>query len=96
VEIVETAEAYIVEADLPGVTADNVRVSVQDHRLAITGERPRSAEERTGRVHVSERPTGPFVRVIEFRVDVDGRKLRHQLENGVLRVVVPKRKAEGA
>jgi HSP20 family protein len=89
-EVSETDDAYVVAAELPGVTKDQISVRLQDRELVITGEvtdRPR------GRRHRSSRRTGRF----EYRAilpgDVKPDGVSAQLADGVLTVTVPKSQA---
>jgi HSP20 family protein len=89
-DLSETDEAYVVRADLPGVSKDQVDVQLQDRELVITGE---IADTEHGRRHRSSRRTGRF----EFRTylpgDVNADGVTAQLSDGVLTVTVPKSEA---
>ena len=89
-DLSETDDAYVVQADLPGVHKDQVQVQIQDRELIITGEVP---ESQRGRRHRSSRRTGRF----EFRTylpgDVNADAVSAQLSDGVLTVTVPKSEA---
>lgn len=78
----------VVKVDLAGVELDDVGIEVSGRRLAIVGERP--VQETEGRVYQQvEIPSGPFRRVVELQVDVDGDRAKATYEDGVLRVELP-------
>ena len=88
VDIEETDEAFLVEADLPGVKRDDVTVELQDNELRIHGEV--KERERTGILRRRTRRTGQ----VDYRVvlpgEVDADNVEANLQEGVLRVVVRK------
>ncbi|MCL5282467.1 MAG: Hsp20/alpha crystallin family protein [Planctomycetes bacterium] len=91
VDIREDKEAFIIEMDLPGVKAENVRVLVEGQILAIEGQRQLGpCEEVT--THLCERPDGRFVRTFEFDANIENRKIESRWHEGVLTVTVPKNK----
>lgn len=89
----ETEDAYVIEADLPGVHAENVDVSFERGTLTISGTRaatlPATGEPRP-RVHAAERTSGNFARAVRLPEYVDGEKIEANLVDGVLSVRVPK------
>ena len=89
-DVVETAEAVVIELDLPGVEASRIQVAAEGPYLMITGERRRAVPAGPERAVLAERPQGRFVRRIEFRAGFDPAQVRQSFANGVLRLVVPK------
>jgi HSP20 family protein len=91
-DVFETDDAYVIEAELPGVRKDEIDVSLHDRELVITGE----IVEREGRGirHRKQRRTGRF----EYRVflpgDIDPDHVDATLHEGVLIVTVPKAQTE--
>ncbi|HEX7300837.1 MAG TPA: Hsp20/alpha crystallin family protein [Solirubrobacteraceae bacterium] len=88
VDIEETDDAWIVEAELPGVDRDDVSVEVRESELLVTGEI--KERERRGILRRRSRPTGRF----EYRVTLPGaieaEGVEATMANGVLTVRVPK------
>jgi HSP20 family protein len=88
VDIEETEDAWIVEADLPGVDKKDIEVDVRDGELTISGEIKQ--KERKGILRRRTRPVGHF----EFRVSLPGGADPEQVDanvgNGVLTVRIPK------
>jgi HSP20 family protein len=84
----------IVKADLAGVSLDSVGLEVSGRRLTISGERP--LQETEGRVYQQiEIQSGPFRRVVELSADVVAQAARATYDDGILRVELPLRMAEG-
>jgi HSP20 family protein len=92
VDIEETDDAWLVEAELPGVKRDDVNVDMQRDELVISGEI--KEKEREGILRRRTRRVGVF----EFRVrlpgDVDENGIEANLHGGVLTVRIPKARAE--
>ena len=88
VDIEETDEAFLVEADLPGVRRDDVTVELQDNELRIHGEV--KERERTGILRRRTRRMGRFDYRVVLSGEVDADNVEANLQEGVLRVVVRK------
>jgi HSP20 family protein len=88
VDIEETDDAWVLEAEVPGVNRKDVNVDVRDSEVFISGEI--KEKERKGILRRRTRPVGRF----EFRVmlpgDVDGDRIDADLDDGVLIVRIPK------
>jgi HSP20 family protein len=88
VDLCETSEAFIVTAELPGVTRDQVRIEVQDGRLTLQGRR--DARVPCEQYHQVERGHGEFSRSFALPPSVDPTNISADLRNGVLTIVVLK------
>jgi len=88
VDIEETDEAFVVEAELPGVRRDDVTVDLRGNELAVHGEL--TERERVGVLRRRTRRTGRFDYRVTLPADVDGDRVAATLKDGVLRVEVPK------
>jgi HSP20 family protein len=89
IDVYETADAYIVSAELPGLTREQIELSMADSRLTIRGERT----ERGGddvHYHQVERGHGAFSRTFEFNDKIDPDAVAADLANGVLTITLPK------
>ena len=93
VDIHETDEMFTVEADLPGIDKDNVKVDVESGTLVISGERKYEKEEKKENIHRIERSFGRFSRSFSLPSYVDTSKVKARMENGVLKVELPKQEA---
>lgn len=93
IDLYETADAFILEADLPGVKREDVHVAVEGHSLILQGTRTFNETYSDGGFHYQERGGGNFFRQIELRESVDKERIQAEFENGVLRVILPKIKS---
>jgi len=84
-------DAYRIVVELPGVTEDDVDVSVQDGVVRIRGEKRTSHEEKGETWFFSERQFGSFARSFRLPPDADEDAVEAELADGVLTLVVPKR-----
>jgi HSP20 family protein len=89
IDVCETEEGYEIEAELPGVDLDQVRVTLTGDTLTIQGEKIREQRE-SGMFHVMERSFGTFTRTLSFPTMVDGDAIEATGHDGVLRIHVPK------
>lgn len=89
-DVSETDEAYLVEADLPGVKRDQVSVEVTGGEIVISGET--AERERHGVLRRAARRQGRFEYRAALPHDVDPDKVSASLSDGVLTVRVPKAK----
>lgn len=87
-DLCETAEAYIVTAELPGVPRQQIRVDVHDGQLVLHGRR--DARVACEQYHQVERGHGEFSRAFRLPSDVDASRIAADLRDGVLTIVVPK------
>jgi HSP20 family protein len=91
VDIYETSDRYVVTAELPGLTRDEIELAVEDSRLSIRGERPDAAAAgETRRYHQVERGHGAFARTFEFADKIQASGVSADLKDGVLTIVLPK------
>lgn len=95
IEVTEREGQFIVRADLPGMTKDDVKVEVHDGALSITGERKQESEEEREGYFRSERSYGSFYRRVPLPEGADVEKAEASFNNGVLevKVGVPKRES---
>lgn len=86
----ETSYAHIFSLDVPGMQKEDIKIEIEENRaLRVSGER--TAETVEGeKWHRSERGTGKFWRQFRLPADADLDKIQARLENGVLRITVPK------
>jgi HSP20 family protein len=90
VDLYETDDAFIVEADLPGVRPEDVTVEVQNSDLVLQGCRSLEKNHHDGRFHTMERCSGQFTRHIALLESVDKAAIKVTFTEGVLQVVLPK------
>jgi len=91
-DVVETDAAVEIHVDLPGVTAEAVRVLIKNGIVIIAGEKlPHDATQRSeSSFHLVERGFGHFARAVRLTGAFDGGKARATLRTGELRIEIPK------
>lgn len=88
VDIEEVDDAWLVEAELPGVKKGDINIEVSDSEVAITGEI--KERERKGVLRRRTRRTGQFEYRVSLPGEVDAEKIDASLNEGVLTVRIPK------
>lgn len=91
VDIEESAEAYTIHAELPGVSKEKVRVTVENEVLTLSGERDLERCVETKTFHCVERSHGSFSRSFTLPEDVDAESVAANFKDGLLAVRVAKR-----
>lgn len=90
-DLVEKQDSYLLRADLPGVEAKDLDISVTGNRITISGKRESEQREEIEGYYSAERFYGSFSRTFTLPVDVDADHVNAELASGVLTLVVPKR-----
>lgn len=90
-DVKETAEAYVVRADLPGVDEKDLDVSVHNGVLTITGSRQAEEKKEGESYYLYERQFGSFSRSFALPDTADAEKIDARLKGGVLEVAIGKR-----
>lgn len=90
-DVFETAHAIVVRLELAGVVSADVSVTVDGDVLRIRGVRKPRVDRDAQRLHQMEIASGPFERAIRIGVPFDREAVTAALEEGVLRVELPKR-----
>lgn len=90
IDVRESENEIVVEAELPGMDEKDVTVSLRDGVLSIKGEKKSSREETKDEVHISERSYGSFQRALRVPDSVDVEKVAASFDKGVLTVTLPK------
>jgi HSP20 family protein len=89
-DLVETEDAFVLRADLPGLSQEDVSIEFEDNVLTISGERKAEREDKREGFYRVERAFGSFSRALTLPegIDVDG--VRASFDRGVLEVRIPK------
>lgn len=90
IDVVESKDKVIVNAELPGMKAEEVELSVDDGVLTLKGERNFSEEVKEENLHRIERAYGYFERRIALPKTIDADKISASYADGVLRIELPK------
>ena len=89
-DVTETKDSVVIKAELPGLEAKDVEVSLSGDVLTIKGEKKEEKEEKDERRHMVERRHGAFSRMVRLPVPVAADKIKAAFKNGVLTVTLPK------
>lgn len=92
IDVLEENDNLVVRAELPGLTKDEVHVTLQHNLLTIRGEKKQETEKKDEErnYYYRERVRGAFHRTIQLPVDVDAKKIDARFKDGVLEVILPK------
>jgi len=90
VDIKETDQAFTVEAELPGMSKDDVKVTVDDGVLTIKGERKQEEETEDKKMHRIERFYGSFMRRFTLPDNVDENSVKASFKDGLLTLIINK------
>ncbi len=91
VDIVETDAAYEIQADIPGVRKQDLKVTIDHGVLTVQGERQQEKKEDSARMHRVERSYGQFSRSFTLPEDADTAGLKATAREGQLTVTVPRK-----
>lgn len=90
VDITEDDKEYLVKAEIPEVKKEDIKVSVENGVLTITGERKSEKEEKNKKIHRIERSYGRFERSFTLPEGTDPAKVSSEFKDGILSVHLPK------
>lgn len=91
-DVIDRGDSYAVTVDLPGVKKEDIQITVEGSRVAIAAQSKAQSERKDGeRVLYSERTAASYARSFELPSEVTEDKADASYENGVLRLLLPKR-----
>ena len=90
VDITEDEKEYLIQAELPDMKKEDVRLTVENGVLSISGERKFEKEDKGRKYHRIERAYGSFVRSFSLSEDADESHVTADFKDGVLQVHLPK------
>src|SRR5215469_9437335 len=90
IDMSEDDKAYKISAELPGIDAKDIEVSMSGDTLVLRGEKHQEKEEKDKNYHLSERAYGSFQRAFELPPSVDRDKVAADFSKGVLTITLPK------
>lgn len=88
-EVFRRGEKLVVQADLPGMTKDDIKVDIEDDQLIIRGERHSESGNDEEGSYYTERSYGSFYRSIPLPPDIDTNQAKADFTNGVLEITMP-------
>jgi len=89
-DISEDEKAIYIEAELPGVKKEEIKLNLEDDVLTISAERKQETEEKKKNYHRVERIFGNFSRSFRLGDNIDKENIEATYDNGVLNLVLPK------
>ena len=89
-DLVETEDHFVLRADLPGMSEEDIKIEVEDGTLTVSGERKAEHEQRDEGYYRVERAFGSFSRSLTLPKGVDPEGVTASFDRGVLEVRVPK------
>lgn len=95
VDVNESDKEYLVTAEIPGAKKEDVRVSIDGNYVSISAEIKKDQEKKHGRALVTETYRGSVSRGFSLSSEVDEKTAVAKLEDGVLRLTLPKREGTG-
>lgn len=90
IDIAETNESVVVTAELPGVSQDDVSITVMNNILTLKGEKKEEKEIKKENYHRIERNYGSFQRFVSLPTDVQSDKAKATYKDGILTITIPK------
>ncbi|MCW8796828.1 MAG: Hsp20/alpha crystallin family protein [Chlorobium sp.] len=90
VDISEDENAFHIEAEMPGVSKENISIGVEDDLLTIKGERKQKSEGQRTNYHLTERTYGTFSRSFNLGELIDQDAIDASYENGILHLTLQK------
>ena len=91
VDVVENANDFTVRCEMPGIDEKNLDVSIASNVLTIKGEKKGDKETKKGRFFRKESLHGSFQRTLSMPSNIDQGKIKADLKNGILELVLPKK-----
>ena len=95
VDVSELADAYIVQADVPGVPKEAIQIDIDANRVTLRAPVQREAAKSEARVLRSERFAGTYSRSFALSEEIDETRASARVENGVLELTLPKKAGAG-
>jgi len=96
VDVKETPDAYLVQAEVPGVPKDDIQVTVEGNVVTLRAEvKQQDAQHRDEKLLRSERYFGAVSRSFQLPVDIDQANAKARYEHGVLSLTLPKKGVSG-
>ena len=90
VDVHEDDNAFVVSAELPGITAEDVKISLEDNVLTISGDKKQEKDEKDPHYFRTDRTYGSFKRSFRLPTTVDADKITATYKDGVLTIILAK------
>ena len=90
IDISENEKSILIDAEIPGVPKENLKITLQDNILTIEGEKKKVTEEKEKNFYRAERSFGKFRRSFTLPVEVDSEHVDAKFNNGILEIALNK------
>lgn len=90
VDLVDKGENLVLRSEMPGVKKDDIKISVTEDNISISGKAGRSKQEKEEDYYYAERAYSSWQRTVPFPVRIKSDQAKAQYQNGVLEVTLPK------
>jgi HSP20 family protein len=90
VDIAEHDDEFVVKMELPGVSREDVKITMQNHVLLVHGEKKQDKESKGSNYHRVERSYGAFQRTFTLPATVRSEKIDANFADGILNITLPK------
>jgi len=90
VDVIEQKDRFVIRADLPGVSADDININMEKGVLSLTGERSHETGDEVDGLKRVERVSGKFYRRFNLPETADGDAISARSANGILEINIPK------
>ncbi|MCL5266803.1 MAG: Hsp20/alpha crystallin family protein [Bacteroidetes bacterium] len=90
VDVMEHQDSYTIKAELPGVSKNDVKITLHENVLSIRGEKKQEKEEKDANFHRVERSYGVFERQFALPTGVKSDKIDASYKDGILTITLPK------
>jgi len=90
VDVYEKENAIVIEAEMPGIVKEDIKINVKGRQLTLGGERKRETEVKDSQSFRRERSYGNFERTFTLPFDIDTEKVQATFTDGVLRLEIQK------
>jgi HSP20 family protein len=89
-DVSETKDNFVVKAEVPGIDAKDINISLTGDVLTVKGEKKQEREEKEEDYHLVERSYGAFSRSVRLLAEVESGKIEASYKNGILKITLPK------
>jgi len=91
VDIKETKDDFIIKAEVPGMSKDDIKINISENTVTIKGEKKEEKKENDINYHRIERRFGSFQRSFSLTSPIDSDKIKASCKDGILTITIPKK-----
>jgi len=91
VDVKETKDEFVISAEVPGMSKDDIKINISDNTLTIKGEKKEEKKEENHNYHRIERRFGTFQRSFTLPTQIEEKKVKASYKDGILTISMPKK-----